>query len=283
MPLILSAMAILVFYKVDVSQLLADQGMRGWWGHLMADRGFSFIDFIYNLFNLFAMVGTGLFFWILFGILGSIAFLLTLSRLPAILKLPVLQKENGIRLYAVLLLLLVIALNLAKKLPVGEPRLNAFTIPSICILIISLFEWLSSKKGAWGVTAMVLPLLLFAGVIGNVYTSFITAITGPVYEKRMATYKATEHAVAQAQSQKLPILITPEVAFPYDTTQNLPFNNTVPGDWVIKTFPAFKINENTPVCAITDTAKLEECKAQLPQNIKAAMVGNGLYYRVVKW
>ena len=129
---------------------------------------------------------------------------------------------------------------------------------------------------------MTLSVLLYAGLIGNIYTTFYASVTGPVYSKKMDIYRSTETAIVLAQAQKLPIFITPEVAYPYDKTLNYPFKNTIPGDWVLKTFPAYKVGDNIPVYAITDPGKLKEAINLLPANITSALVGDGTSFHIIK-
>lgn len=277
LPLMLSAISIGIFYVVDVKQLMADKGMQAWWGHLMMAKGFSLYDFCYNLFNLFAETGSGLLFWILFGIVGLAGLCYGIYTSAVHLRKGYDSRES-IVLYSTVLIVLVLVLGVAGKLPVGEPRLNAFVIPSIAILMITVFDKLINTR--WGKVAAVLPVLFYAGVTGNIYTTAINTVASPVVAKRLQTYKATESALAIAEAGKLPILITPGVAFPYDTTQNLPFYNTVPGDWVIKTFPGYKVGAALPVVGINDTS--EWPKAIMQMSATSAMAGDGLHYRIVR-
>ena len=280
-PLFLCTVSICVFYLIDVSQLLADQGMRQWWGELLLEKGFSWGFFFYTIFNLFAEIGSGLIFWILFGALGSAAFLYSIYSCTRGLFENKTGTHGWLRLYSTLLLVLVFILFLTKKLPVGEPRLNAFTIPSISILIIYFLDQLKQKKIgskiSWGIST-----LLYVGLIGNIYTTFFAAITGPAYAKEMNIYKSTEKAILLAQSKKIPIFITPGVAYPYEKTRNLPFNNTVPGDWVLKSFPAYDPANSIPVYPINNLNNMKEIIDQLPSNIKEVIAGDGISYSIIK-
>ena len=80
----------------------------------------------------------------------------------------------------------------------------------------------------------------------------------------------------------MPILITPGVAFPYDTTGNLPFNGTVPGDWVLKTFPAYKVGENIPVFAINCLGDLSKSMKTLPPHITTVLAGDGSSFHIIR-
>jgi hypothetical protein len=174
-----------------------------------------------------------------------------------------------------------VVLFITGKFPVGEPRLNAFTIPAISILLIYFLDVCAQYPRA-AKFARVTAALLYISVIGNIYTTFIASVTGPVYAKKMDIYKSTEDAIVLAQAKKIPILITPEVAYPYDKTWNLPFQGTVPGDWVLKTFPAYKVAENIPVYAISDLAGLQKYMKQLPPYITSVMAGDGRSFRIIR-
>lgn len=277
-PLCLSACSILVFYFIDVAQLMKDQGMRSFWGHLMMAQGFA--DFFDKVYNLFAVVGAGLLYWYIFGILGTAAFLFGIYKTGTTFfkREPALSDIS--RLYAVLLLLMVIVLFIAGKLPLAEPRLNAFTIPSISILIIYFLDQMQEYKN--GKFSYSMTAILYIGVIGNIYTTIIASITGNEYEKKMNIYRSTENAIVLAQVKNLPILVTPEVAYPYDKTVNLPYEGTVPGDWVLKTFPAYSVMKNTPVYAIKDMANLKEDMKGLPANVKKVLAGDGKTFLIIR-
>ena len=284
LPLCLCAISIGVFYIVDVSQLLQDQGMRRWWGPLLLDQGFNWGFFLYSIYNLFAEIGSGLVYWIIFGTLGTIAFFYGIYNSARNLYGNKNSPLGWLRLYSVLLLVFVFMLFLLKKLPVGEPRLNAFTIPAISILIIYFLDELKHKRAgnkiSWGIS-----FVLSLGLIGNIYTTFIAAITDPKYAKEMDIYRSTQKAILLAQTNKIPIFITPGVAYPYDSTVNLPFKNTVPGDWVLKSFPAYcPANRISvyPINDLKDLKKLENIIDHLPDNITEVLVGDGIAYHIIK-
>jgi len=281
LPLLICATSIGVFYIVDVAQLMADKGMHRFWGHLMMDGGFNWRSFFVDFFNLFAEEGAGFVYWHLFGILGIASFLFGVY----IVAINLIRRKEGqhdlIKLYCVLLFGVVTLLFVAGKFPMGEPRLNSFTIPSMAILMIFLLDKLTEKKMLLKFS-ICLSVVMYVGVIGNIYTTFFAAITGPEYARKMNIYKSTENAIILAQARNLPILITPEVAFPYEKTLNLPFKNTVPGDWVLKTFPAYKVTINTPVYNIKDLASLDEFVKTMPAHITSVLAGDGNSFQVVR-
>ena len=280
-PLLLCAISIAAFYMVDVDQLLHDGNMRQFWQSLLMPNGFDWRSFFINCYMLFAEIGSGFVYWCIFGVLGIISFAYAIRDSIKDLYTNKQDTASFLRLYSVVLLLLVIVLYASGKFPLGEPRLNVFTVPAISILIIHFLDRFSEGKSKLNF-AKVISLVLYAGLIGNIFTTFIADITGPVYARKMDVYKSTETAIIMAQEKKLPIFITPGVAYPYDKTQNLPFKTTIPGDWVLKTFPAYKVNEHLPVYAINDIKKLKEAIDQLPPYITEAVVGDGRTFQIIQ-
>ncbi|MCF8449240.1 MAG: glycosyltransferase family 39 protein [Taibaiella sp.] len=282
LPLFLCTFSITLFYFVDVAQLTADKDMEGYWGHLMLKKGFDFRFFLGNIFHLLAQAGSGLLFWWLFGLLGTAALLYGIYKSSRMVS----QSQHSLRdlagLYSVLLILLLIGLYILGKLPMGEPRLNAFAIPAISILLILLLDAVADRGGKVLVVSQVITVILYAGLAGNVFSTIVASFTDGKYARRMQIYRSTQKAISIANEKKLPILITPDVAYPYEKTQNLPFANTVPGDWVLMTFPAYKAGESQPVYAIDDTAHIDEYLKQLPAGVKEVMAGDGVNYRIVK-
>lgn len=280
LPLFLATFSITVFYFMDVAQLMQDNSMHEFWGHLMMNKGFSWRSFFINFYMLFAEIGAGLIYWLLFGILGIISFIYGIYTCTVNLKALKTNREALLLLYSTLLLMLVIVLFAAGKLPLGEPRLNAFTIPSVSILMIYLLDQLN-RPGIKGKISISLSVLLLVGLTGNIYTTFFAAVTGEEYAKKINIYQSTGNAIRLAASRHLPILVTPGVAYPYDKTRNLPFNNTVPGDWVLKTHPAYKVMDYIPVYAIDSLANVNEYMAQLPEGVTVTVVGDGSSYKIV--
>jgi hypothetical protein len=277
-PLLLCIVGTSVFYKVDVAQLLRDKDMHKFWGHLLMDRGFSWRSFFTNCYMLFAEVGSGFVFWYLFGIFGILSFAFGI-RSAVNSRYSLSDNSVFIRLYCVGLLVFAIALFAAGKLPLGEPRLNAFTVPAISMLLIGFFDFLA-QKGAKGRFAKIMVSIFYVGLIGNIYTTFFASFTGEAYARKMDIYRATQTAITIAQDKKLPIFVTPGVAYPYEKTKNLPYETTVPGDWVLKTFPAYKVADSIPVFAVNDLRDVKEAISHLPAIETSAVVGDGISYKI---
>jgi hypothetical protein len=57
----------------------------------------------------------------------------------------------------------------------------------------------------------------------------------------------------------------------------------MPGDWVLKTFPAYKAGSGTAVYALNDMSELKDCMKRLPATVKSVMVGDGSsFWEVVR-
>ena len=279
LPLAIGAAGIIAFYIVDARQLSTDKIMYDRWSFLMIDKDNKIYSALTSIYTMFSQTGAGLLFETIFGILG-IAGLIT--GIVACIKKYVRKEystEMQLRTYACLLLLLAIVLFLFKKLPLGTPRLNAFTTPSIALLIIYLINGISLKlKGK--TQGRILPIIMYAGVIGNFFTVYINYFSKPVYKRQMTTYNATQKAIQYAQDKKMPLLVSLAVAYPYEratTDAGAPD----PAVWVLKTFPAYHVEEHLPVYAISDLDHVKECMAKLPADISTVVAGDGITYLVI--
>jgi hypothetical protein len=175
--------------------------------------------------------------------------------------------------YALLLISVVFVLFLSGKLPLGESRLNAFTFPAVALLIVGMLSGLNSPNGLKVSTGI--SLVLYLGLLGNVVTTISNTFMHHDYTKALSIYSNTEDAIIYAQAQKIPIIITPEVAYPYDILNEDACLEPMDAASVLKTFPAYKERENVAVFTTNDL------KENLPEGIKRAEVGNGIRYRIV--
>jgi hypothetical protein len=281
LPLLLCLLSIFVFYKIDIAQVMKDEGMQDFWSEYIMKDGFDAKLFVAKFFHLFAEVGSGALFEILFGVVGLGAFLYGSYRVvPALSR----QKSTDeiVRLYCVLVIVVTVGLFMAGKLPLGEPRLNSFTVPAISILIIYLLDNLaSSPRGK--IAAGAIAIVLYAGVTGNIYTSCINTYTDPKYARKMRIYKATETAIKIAQEKQIPVLVTPGVVYPHNGTRNYPYKTKMPGDWVFKSFPAYDVSKEIPVYPIDSITDAASYISHLPPTTTEVMVGDGEAYNIVRW
>jgi hypothetical protein len=115
-PLLFCAISIAVFYAIDVSQLMKDQGMHSYWAHLMMKEGFSWHSFFINLYQLFAQVGSGLLYSVMFGILGVVSFGYGIYKCIGAMVSREYNINELILFYSTGLLMLVIAKSVVLKI-----------------------------------------------------------------------------------------------------------------------------------------------------------------------
>lgn len=280
LPLFLCTFSMTVFYLKDAYMPGMDEDMHRFWAHLMMEGGFDPLKFFVNFFHFFAQAGSGFVFWWLFGVFCSISFGYGIYRTILNLRGGMRDQKSMMLLYSVLLPMVVMVLYIAGKLPVGEPRLSAFAVPAISIMLVT---FLSAEKGEKARKVFsVVSFLMFAGLSGNVVSTVVASFTDSKYARRMEIYRNTQAAITEAEHRGIPIMITPGVAYPYEQTNNLPFEHTVPGDWVLMTFPAYSADGKVPVYAIPDLKELGRYLDKMPGGVKEVMAGDGLHYKVVK-
>ncbi len=272
-PLILSAISITAFYLTDARGLLADTGMKAFWNYKLGDR-LGPGDLLVSFYSLFAQVGAGFVFSIIFGIIGIAAFLHAGIRSVANIRRGISGVPDLLRLYSVLLLLLVLLLFLAGKLPLGEPRLNAFMTVSISIQIIDLLRAIRTRHPQR--KAALLPgAILYAGVAGNIFTTVIANYTDGAQRQKLMIYQTIGRTIQSAGAQRLPIFVTPGVAFPYEHDRNLPDTTPVTGDWVLQTHPAYHFRDSIPVIPVADLPGAGELLRSMPPGVRRAIVTDG--------
>jgi hypothetical protein len=254
--------------------------MKHYWGHLMMNNGFAILEFAEHVFHLFAQAGAGLLFWSLFGVSCTASFFYCIRKCYINIKASTHTIQDSAVLYSVLLILLIMVLNIMGKLPIGEPRLNAFAIPAIAVMLVTMLTDIAKMK-KYKKTAQITFFILFAGPVGNVYSTIAACFTDSKYAQRMEIYHATQAALNRANIEQMPIFITPGVAYPYENTVNFPFDNNVPGDWVLMTFPAYKMGHSGLVFAINDTTNTKDYVERIPENTDSLMIGDGINYKFI--
>jgi len=302
LPLVACALGIIAFYIADVARLMKDNDMQRYWNYLMMQSGFDITLFFKSFYYMLAHVGAGVLFEIVFGVIGILAFIHAAIKCAGTMNKSKWDTSIYLTWYSVLLLVIVIALFIAGKLPIAEARLTSFAVPAIAILIISFIDHLYQVRFHTKFVTY-LSALIFIGAIGHIFTSSAQQLLGARHNKTLDIYVNTENAIILAQQRKIPIYITSEIAYPYQKTITFPatnitatalcfpagYNNAgcatltdnMPGDWVLKTFPAYKVHDNTPVYALNNLTELAYCMQQLPGSITSVLVGDGRSFHII--
>jgi hypothetical protein len=270
LPIIITSISILIFYTIDIHQLMSDGGMQMFWGHLMLRDGITIkgLTLIPDLFLKILAPSTEA---IIFGYVAFTALIYLLVK--AILSNKSnLDIENSVEYYSLILIVFILLLFLVGKLPIGEARLNAFAVPAISIIMTNALRNLWSRKQT--TLLSIVFVALYIAIIQNGVKAQLAPFNDEHYSRKLTIYWNTETALKTSNSKNLPILITPEVAYPYQTTRNFPYYDAIPGDWVLKTHPAYKANKHLPVWNINKMNDADSVFATLPHT-KAAVAGNG--------
>jgi len=293
MPLFFAGISILVFYLIDVRHVMADKSMYD--SYLKAYYQGERPGVIQNFWNLFALIGSGFLFELIFGVLGILAFFHGFFML-AKKQFRSFTSHDYFILYALALLLLVMGLVFSGKIVGGVARLTAYTVPSISILILSLLEQLKSRFGFVRLTKGI-AFLLFAGLAGNIISSCINTFTYPEYQSRITTYRNTAKALRDARNKKLPFLYTDgvcgdqwEVPAPapgkisrYNISPaQIAGADTVAAEVIVKVNPEYKVWDTIPIFYMPERKWINEYVKQLPDSFSAAIAGDGIRYKKYK-
>lgn len=274
LPLLLSFISITIFYFIDVQQLMNDREMQQFWKFRMATDNTKQFLIIKNLWGWLAKMGSGFVFECVFGTIGWAAVGWAMHQhLSAFRKMKV-TASYQLRVYCIGLVIVSLLLFFAGKLPLSEPKFNAFTIPALSILIIYFLTGIPFKK-----SARVMTIILLLALGGNIITSVINMFTLKEYRQRISILHATDKVIRMAQKEKIPILITPGVAYSDDITIYMPGMRMITADVILKTFPAYHPESNLPVYAIDSIAQARQVLAQLP-HLQKAWIGDGWHYHL---
>jgi hypothetical protein len=265
-------------YVVDVHQVLADPGMKAFWRANFVSA-LDWQGVLDNLFSCFSNTGSGYLFQMIFGVLGTLAFFRAILKGIFYRDVFAVKATDWLRSYAALLITVVFILFLAGRLPLGEPRLNAFIIPSVALLVIDLLQSPAGKSLRR--TSTIVVTILFLGVGGNIISVIVATYTDSDISNKRKIYFSIAAAIRDAKALHLPILATPAVAYPYQTDPNLPDTlHKVPGDWILKTHPAYHLVDHIPVYAIS---KPEDAVMWLDTTVATgAVVCNGASYSTIR-
>ncbi len=272
-PLTLAVAGIAAFYLTDVRQLMHDESMHRYWAYRMATGGLT--QRLENLWYFFAALGPGAVFEVIFGVLGVGAFVIGALRVSGKVARTVDNPGRWIDAYVILLILLVIVLSASGQLPAGEAKFSAFCVPALGMMIVSFLQWLRLRRSRG---AAAIGILLFGDLSGNIISIIYNFHTGPEYMQRMRIYGATQSAITRAQAMKVPILVTPAIAWPDEIVHKVPFLENMTADAILKTWPAYDARHSLPVYAVPDTCT---GVGQFHNLFREAIMGNGAHYRII--
>lgn len=277
-PMLAAVAGISLFYVVDASRVLHDKDMYGFWvGYLMHSSN-SWLTIISRIWQFFAKMGAGLVFEVVFGITALYALVHAIAGMAK----PLLKMKAGrqmlIKCYAVSVPVLIIALFLVGKIPLGQAKFTAFAAPAFGILIPSLLEAERRQAYAEKLRKYLFPIL-FAALAGNIITAFPQLLIDERKKKQLAIYAATEAAIKLAKQKHLPLLVTPGIGYPDDITIYIEHLSMPDAAGIVKTFPAYDVNDTIAVYTISNLEEASKYKTLLPPGTDTVLAGDGLIYK----
>jgi hypothetical protein len=295
LPLAIAIAAIVVFYIIDVRQLMADSRMYQSYRRMLgSDKEAR--NFAEDLWQLFSLVGSGLIFEVIFGVVGITSFVYGLYTLAG-KKWTAYTLADHLKAYAIILLMLVLALFISGRLLGGVARLTAFSVPSIALLIVLFFDDVRNRY-RYTRLANIITTILFLGLFGNIISTFIATFTFPKYANRIRTYWRMSDALKMARTEKLPFIYTDGVRGDVvkDTTTaagHIMANTITPeqiagvdvlcDEVIVKVDPEYKTWDTVAVFQAPDMKWMKEYVQQLPPQYTSAIVCDGInYYRIVR-
>lgn len=292
-PIALCISSIFIFYLVDVKNLMADDRMYLSYIKMLGKiKGET--HFAESFWKLFALVGSGCIYELIFGVIGIVSFFYGIYHLSKKKMLHVSRLDYFI-CYGVTLLIVTLVLIFTEKLMGCVARLAAFTVPSISIVIICFLTDLQ-KKYAYSRSANILAFILFIGLFGNIVSTCINTFTYPEYSNRIKTYWNTSVALKQARLNNIPILFTDgvkgdkiadtltspgKISANTITADQISGNDILCAEVVLKVNPEYKTWAPIPVYLIPDMKWAPDYVKQLPADVKSVYVCDGINFMKV--
>ncbi len=288
LPILIATATIAVFYYIDVKQVMADDRMYLSYLKMLGQKKGE-IHFIENCWNLFALVGSGALFEIVFGVVGILAFVYNTYAL-ARKRWSEFTTMDYLKAYAVLLLFVTLVLFLSGRLLGNVARLVVFTVPSISLLIAALVKDMSNTARFVRVSRVV-KVVLFLGLFGNILSTCINNFTYSDYNHCISTYRSITKALQQARQSHIPIMITDGAL-----AEKVPEPGPVPGsiasntinqeqidgaeyvcpEVVLKVDPEYKLWDTVAIYYMPDAKWIKEYFLQLPPQYNAAIACDGI-------
>jgi hypothetical protein len=250
MPLLVGSISILVFYTKDVSQVMVDEGMQKFWKDYIMQGEFKPSAYLYYIYKLFANLGTGDFFEVIYGALGLVGFLYSLYHCFTQQK-PVSEFQHIVQ-YSTSLVLIMILLFSFHKLPLGAHRLNAFAVPACGTLVIHALSALEYK---WK-TIPIIYAILSLTLAGNIFQAFAKAHWSDEAVKKQSIYNNTKEAIILAENRHISIATGTGVAYPYEDRN---------GDFIVISYPVYHMSIALHVYNTANTYYLKKLFEEHPQ------------------
>lgn len=259
LPLLLGIISITIFYMIDVSKVVQDEGMQAYWQDFLATGDSKALVILTNIYKLFAHIGSGGLFEIVFGILGITGCVHSIIKMKSNITSG--KPLRTAAVYTSAMVLLAIVLYIAGKLPLGAHRLNAFATAPLGLLALYTIDSLQKvPKGK--VIQNTIYLLLVAGLAGNVFSSYINEYKSDEYKKKLRIYNNASNAIVNAQQRNVPLLVNRELIYPHD-------NHGIEADWAVKTLPVYKANSTIAVYPANNEAEIQQVMSD--KNLSAAI------------
>lgn len=256
LPLLLcSVIGISIFYFVDVSQVLQDKNMYGFWHLYLLEDNTPSATIALRLWSLFAKMGAGLLFEIILGILSVSAFICTIPSVYSYIQQPIVHIHSSLRVYAFMLIVFMISLYLSSHLPLGQAKFSLFAIPAMSLLLLLSLSAVCQHYQCSKLNNILLLVLTIA-FSGNVFTSVLPTFTNTEYKKQIAIYNQTQNAIKLARAKNIPIAVTPAIGYPDDITTYIKFLTMPSAAGIIRTFPAYSISNPIQVYDILNPQTL---------------------------
>jgi len=290
LPLLLAIISIAVFYVIDVRHMMADKRM--YVSYQKAYYNTHRETFIEDVWNLFALVGSGFVFELIFGLLGIAAVGYGVYRLTK-KSYKDYSHTDYFHCYALVLIAVILGLFATGKLIGGVARLTAYSVPAISMLIISMLDDLHGRFGFKKVTSAITAILVL-GLLGNIISSCINVFTYSEYKSRIATYRNTEKALTTARLNHIPFMATdgvcgdqwhPDPQRPgiiqtnTITPKQIEGADTLCAEVITKVNPGYKVWDTVKFYYMPDDKWISMYVKQVPASYKAVVAGNGILYK----
>ncbi len=281
-PLASSLLGCLIFYLVDVRQLLNDRNMYGFWSGFLVTDTTPMSTILHRIWSFFAKIGAGFVFEIIFSALAITALLFALTETIIRIKKRNMNNLQWMVAYASALPILVIIIYFGGLIPLGEAKFSAFVIPAFSLLLsYSLNQALLAHKNRLRKSAGIIGIIITLALAGNIITACLQIITYDQYKNQLSIYCATKKAIMRAKEQHIPLVVTNNIGYPDDITVKINFLSMPSAAGIAKTFPAYDRNDTIKILGIQNLNDTLNLKQRLQTNSATAILGDGKSFKTI--